>query len=570
MVISQGAIMDDLESAAPDPTTSLVQIDDEHAVVFGVVPEGVECIPFDFLGEFERDSLTEAFRQAAGWGNLAAQAWQAQATAQGVVRLAPQTLAALKTAQPITDGAWNLGTLTGHGGKFATSVRWAPATGATAAGVAASAGMAVTMIAIQMQLAKVESLVVRSLEQTTRVLEAVEQEFQSNVLASSQILATELAHARSLGAVTDGIWYTVNSHETEVLSGWNLYQSRVTEHASDLRSKKGHKERRELLRSRAGRIVSDCQLLMVAHQSWIRWRQLRVGHLLDTGDLRDRVLAARIVDETRTLHAETLETTAELLGQVEREVAILRLRGERTLPFGGRQRASVEVQRCAEQMQEALAALSGKGAKRSTEPEEGLVLALQEVDPDQAVMAARIAIGRGEALKGIAEVRGVASGLRGRRALIAVLTDQRLLLSRESRLLKFGEVQQALDLAKATRLEEVPLSHQSLAGSIKVAGDGKVLEFEYRAWAAEYGEPAMKSARFSSLLRRLLKTHSGSPWASAELEKKERRRESLSRHLVTGPSPETRNMDPVSFASWAADQLRAAQSAAHEEQESDD
>ena len=276
--------MNDLESASSEPTTSLVQIDDEHALVFGEVPTGIELIPFDFFGEAERNSLTEALQQAAGWGNLAAQAWQAQATAQGIVRLAPQTLAALRTAQPITDGAWNLGTLAGQGGKFATSVRWAPATGATAAGVVASAGMAVTMVAIQMQLAKIESLVVRSLEQTTRVLEAVEQEFQSNVLASSQILRSELGHARALGAVTGGIWSTVSSHEREILSGWKLYQTRVTSHVAELNGKRGHKERSEWLRNRAGRVVADCQLLVVAHQSWMTSRLLRVGHLLDTGD----------------------------------------------------------------------------------------------------------------------------------------------------------------------------------------------------------------------------------------------------------------------------------------------
>ena len=53
--------------------------------------------------------LTDKLAMASGIGNLAAQGAQGAMTVQGLVRLAPETLQALNTAQPMTSGGWGWG-----------------------------------------------------------------------------------------------------------------------------------------------------------------------------------------------------------------------------------------------------------------------------------------------------------------------------------------------------------------------------------------------------------------------------------------------------------------------------
>lgn len=85
------------------------------------------------------------------------------------MRLAPQTLAQLKTAAPIVKDGWNLGTLASEG-KFVAQVRWLPAGGATAASVVASVGPALALMAIQVQLNQITELAKHNVELTSEVL----------------------------------------------------------------------------------------------------------------------------------------------------------------------------------------------------------------------------------------------------------------------------------------------------------------------------------------------------------------------------------------------------------------
>src|SRR4051812_8602003 len=67
-------------------------------------------------------SLVDVAAVATGVVNTAAQLANGVTTAHGLVRLAPETLAALKAgAQPLSSGGWNLGSLT-QGGKISHAV----------------------------------------------------------------------------------------------------------------------------------------------------------------------------------------------------------------------------------------------------------------------------------------------------------------------------------------------------------------------------------------------------------------------------------------------------------------
>src|SRR5690606_20865942 len=141
-----------------------VEIEAGLAVLCGDhVPEGIELIPFTFMDPTTRAAVSTAAGTAVGMGNIAAQGVNAAMQAQGLVRLAPQTLAALKTATPIVKDGWNLGTLA-SGGKFAAQVRWLPATAATTASVVAAMGPAITLMVIQVQLNQIANVAKHNLE----------------------------------------------------------------------------------------------------------------------------------------------------------------------------------------------------------------------------------------------------------------------------------------------------------------------------------------------------------------------------------------------------------------------
>ncbi|WEV78806.1 hypothetical protein O9K63_03145 [Janibacter cremeus] len=132
--------------------TALVEIEPGLAVLYGSdVPEGMNVVPFALLGEDKVETLGSSIARATGLANVAAQSLNGATNVQGLVRLAPETLKVLQTAKPLTSGGYNLGTLASNG-KIVGQVRWMPAGSAVTAGVLASVGPAVALMAIQSQL----------------------------------------------------------------------------------------------------------------------------------------------------------------------------------------------------------------------------------------------------------------------------------------------------------------------------------------------------------------------------------------------------------------------------------
>lgn len=142
----------------PEPTGALVEVLPGLLVAYGEIDleslDGVEVLDQDVTAA---PDLTGAAAGALTGGNLVAQGAQSALSARGLVRLAPETLQALRTAQPVVSGGWNLGTLAGGGGRFVQSVRWLPATSAQAVTVLAGMGPAVALVAISAQASALAS-----------------------------------------------------------------------------------------------------------------------------------------------------------------------------------------------------------------------------------------------------------------------------------------------------------------------------------------------------------------------------------------------------------------------------
>lgn len=295
------------------PSAALVQIDDGLAVLYGDhLPEGPEFIPLTLIDEPTRDSISTAIASAAGFGNLAGQGASALMQAQGLVRLAPQTLEGLKTAAPLVKDGWNLGTLASEG-KFVAQVRWLPAGGASAASVIASMGPALTLMAIQFQLNQIADLAQHNLELTSKVLQVVRQEQWSQVTGYHSTILKELSNAREIGVVTDAIYKEIRGYQGPLSTQWDLFERAVRAHVKELRSKQGHKERQEYLTDHGEAIIADVQSLLLAQTSWFLYQALRAGHLLHRGGSNPQD-AALLKKSSLTLSSSTTRRLTRPIG----------------------------------------------------------------------------------------------------------------------------------------------------------------------------------------------------------------------------------------------------------------
>lgn len=345
--------------------TALVEIEPGVAVVYGdQVPEGLNLIPLSLFDARAEASLAGAVSKATGLANVGAQAVNGVMQAQGLVRLAPETVKVLQTANPVTSGGWNLGVVA-SGGKFSHVIRWAPATGATAASVVASLGPALGMLMIQFQLSDISSLAKHNLDLARMLLDEARVERRAAVKGDYEALSEMIRHARSVGSVSPAIFKEVRGAKRDLDAHWDAIQGILQDHVAKLGSKRGHKERREYLLDNGEAILADAHSLLMAQASWFMYQALWAGHLLNTAetDPDDAALLQDVIEDARKLHDQSLSETDHLLGALIREFTIMaELEGDRTFVIGGQRRASKDVAVMARQLQESLAAVRSQNA----------------------------------------------------------------------------------------------------------------------------------------------------------------------------------------------------------------
>lgn len=486
---------------AEDPPTALVQVEAGLAVLFGDhIPDGTEVIPFTLISESTRDSVSVAIANAAGFGNVAAQGVNGAMQAQGLVRLAPQTIEALKTAAPLVKDGWNLGSLA-SGGKIATSVRWLPAGGATAASVVASMGPAIAMMAIQYQLNQISELAQHNIELTSKVLQVVRQEQWSAVTGYHNTLLKEFGHARAIGAVTDAIYKEIRGFQGELSTQWDLSQKAAQVHVKELRSKSGPKERQQYLIDNGEAIIADVQALMLTQVSWFLYQAMRAGHLLNTAESnpKDQALLTKLMADARALHEKTLDETDWLLEQLAREFAVVgELPGKRTFKIGGKARAAKDAARMARQLQTALAAIRGERAPMEPEPLHLPSIRVFEGDiPEELKRVLPLRLRNGERVLALADASCDRWDLHVRDAGWIAITDRRLLITKQDSLRRLGAIDIELDLDDLRYVRRHDRSDK--APVLDVITRESSLTLKFHSWARS-GEHRAEAQRLGELL----------------------------------------------------------------------
>jgi hypothetical protein len=288
---------------------------------------GTHVLPLTFDAGAAPPKGADAVAMAAGGANMVAQVVNGINSARGLVRLAPETVAALKAgATPLTKDGWNLGTLK-QGSEFAHSVRWAPAGSQGAVSVAASAGPAAALLAIQVQLAEISALVEENIALTRSVLQGVEDERWASAKSHFDVIAEEFGHANALGEVTSGIWAHAQAQasETTLRELLELSLRAARRHHEELTALDSSTARRTWLDQNARSVTQETQTLLMAHSAWLRYQALRAAHLHRTAavDLQDAALLERVLAGAQRRDAEVRVVAFPLLEGVYRLLRML-------------------------------------------------------------------------------------------------------------------------------------------------------------------------------------------------------------------------------------------------------
>ena len=325
-------------AGSADPSMSLVEIEPGVAVVFADrLPDGLDVMPFEMMAPQARRELTDRLAMASGLGNVAAQGLQGAVSAQGLVRLAPETLQALQTARPLTSGGWNLGVLVSDGGKFAAQVRWAPAVGVQAASFLTALGPAVALLALQIQLASISRRVDENIALTRDVLRAFHEDQWFTLLGLHETTMRAVEEARAAGVVNGHIFAALATRDADLRKQRHLFTSLVRTHVAALDA--DPKERRAYLQNNIEQICADAHGMLMAEGSWYRAQALRAGHIAsdEANAVENAPLLAEIVESTRREHSAAMDDVERLLSALERQCRlIVDLPAERSLPFGNK------------------------------------------------------------------------------------------------------------------------------------------------------------------------------------------------------------------------------------------
>jgi hypothetical protein len=333
----------------------------EFAVFGGLHLDGVTIQPAPLLPATARRSFENQIATAAAAGNLGLQIGSTLGAFEGLVRLSPATLETLKAgATPMSNGAFNLGSLVDSSGHIVHSVQWITA-GATgvAAGVAA-VGPALAMMAIQMQLAKITRLAEENLRLSDAILEELRTEHWAEVEGYHSAMIDMIKEARGIGEVNSNIWQNVSGNEGHLQKVRAHFRRKVERHLSELRASSNPVEVREFLDHHGDAILADVQGLLQAQAAWFTYQAIRAGHIYATinGNPTNAEHLELVVSNAQERHEQDLRDSAQLIDALLRRAsAIVAAKDSGLIPFGKKRRSAKAVAHAGETLRKLLVEL---------------------------------------------------------------------------------------------------------------------------------------------------------------------------------------------------------------------
>lgn len=327
--------------------SALVEVSPGEFAVFGGVDlEGASVEPAPLLPSATRRSFEDAVSAAIAAGSMGAEVASALADFEGLVRLSPATVEAIKAgATPMSNGAFYLGSLTDSHGQIVQTIQWTTAGAGMVAGLPAVAA-ALALLSIQMRLAKIIRLVEEGTRLTDAVLVELRTERWATVQGQHQGMLSMVAEARAIGAVNDNIWHNVQGNEMVLQGTREEFRRKIDAHLSRLDGATTPTQVRETLDHHGDAIAADVQGLLQAQAAWFTYQAIRAGNLQFNAD-KDPTAGKHletIVANARQQHELDLRDATKLIDAfVRRTSAMVEARPWGNIQFGKKRRAAKQV-----------------------------------------------------------------------------------------------------------------------------------------------------------------------------------------------------------------------------------
>jgi len=470
----------------PGASTVLAEVIPGVAVVFGEVPAALDLdlVDFGLVPAADRAQISAALASIVGnaatiGGNLA----NAYASAQGLYRVssATQTLLNSGATLAVKDGA-NLGAVFANG-KIVAQARFIPVTTVSAGAALAAIGPAVAMIALQMQLNQIQSLVSLNIALTSQVLTTIRHEQWAELTGLVAAIDRALTQAREIGSVPSSLWDTVAGSEASLRKQLDLYRRNVRDHVKQI-DRLDTSRRREYLDTNAEAILFDSHALMSSLKAWTAYQALHAGKARAAApeDPDEQRLVDIIARDTREEFEPALAEATRLIDSLARELRIVaQLPGRVTVPLMRRRRdsnasrfTSAELLKVLEPLADAL-----RPAAPPLEMPE-VLCSLKELDLDPYLRILRWFIEDDETLRCLGfpyqldegdVVRAVGQNVLGRLdpekwATLVAVTDRRIITAEANAFRQQGEIGQQIPISHVRYVRARTSEVQSVRSSI--------------------------------------------------------------------------------------------------------
>ncbi|MEU5859959.1 hypothetical protein ABZ815_02210 [Nonomuraea sp. NPDC047529] len=451
-------------------STVLAEVLPGVAVVFGEFPAELkpDLIDFGLVSAADRKQISTVLASIGDTATVAGNLGNALAGAQGLYRISDATQALLKAGGmlAVKDGA-KLGTVISSSGL--AQARFIPVTAVSAAQTAAAVGPALAMVALQMQLSEVTSLVRTNVALTSQVLTTIRNEQWAELTGLVATIDRAVDQAREVGSVPTSLWDSVAGSEASLRKQLDLYRRNVRGHVGQIDRPDTHR-RREYLQTNAEAILFDANALLSSVKAWTGYQALRAAKARAAG--REDADEARLVDviarDTRTELDFALAETTSLVDSLTRELRIIaELPGRDTLSqsLTGKRKDAQAARQTSVRLLEAIEPLAD-ALHRPAPPLEapGVVCATKSLDLEPYLRILRWFFEDGETLRvlgfpeqldALGPISAIFSGAKEKLAaardkmaaktLVAV-TDRRILTAKTNAFLEQGEIRQDIPI----------------------------------------------------------------------------------------------------------------------------
>lgn len=339
--------------------TTLVEVAPGMAVVLGEVPRGLELVDFGVVPSFDRVQLNQALGTVGNVATITGNIAEAAASAQGLFRVNDATLALLKSGGEMAakDGA-KLGAIFKNG-ELVAQARFIPASMTVGTAIAAI-GPAVAMLAMQMQLSEISSLVQANIQLTSNTLKAIRHDQWSELTGLSTAIDRAVSEASRVQAVSPTIWDSVSGSSALLEKELDQYRLNVGEHIKQLGKVRGT-ARRQYLEDNAEAILFDTNALLVSLKAHTGYQALRAARARSNAEESEHEakLVEEITADTRAQFESSMAQAAQLVKDLTRELRIIaELPGRAVMPLTKKKSASKGSRLTCEQLLKAIQPLA--------------------------------------------------------------------------------------------------------------------------------------------------------------------------------------------------------------------